>query len=160
MGHLRALWLQSPQGGLSGPAALREEVIWHVTFPRQDHLCQPDHSTGWSTVLLLGKHWRGQACANGMMMFKWQKSSLLHSHQLCSAKPDVIKLIKPEIGSVTYYLMMKLQPWLHWYSLHFTSVKHSVYFSWHWPGLSGVSICIKIFFFFICTNNRILLVKT
>lgn len=104
--HLRGLWLPSPQGGLSGPAATREEVIWHVPFPLQDHL--PEYSTGWRSYCGASTD-GGQACAKGMMMFTWQKSFLLHSRQLCSVKLDVIKLIKPEIRSCNYYLIIKLQ---------------------------------------------------
>lgn len=51
----------------------------------------------------------GQVHAKGMMMFKWQKSFLLHSHWFCAVKLDVIKLIKPEIRSCNYYLIIKLQ---------------------------------------------------
>lgn len=78
------------------------------TLSLRAHLCQPECCPGklcccWASAD------GGQACAKARVRFKWQKSFLLCSHRLCSAKLDDIKLIKPEIRSCSYYLIIKLQ---------------------------------------------------
>lgn len=55
------------------------------TLSLRAHLCQPECCPGklcccWASAD------GGQACAKAMVRFRWQKSFLLRSHRLCSAK--------------------------------------------------------------------------
>lgn len=95
LANLRDLWVQSPQGGLSGPAARGERCSGSALSP-------PKSFWGWLYYCWASPD-GSQVHANGM--FKWQKSFLLHSHLLCAVKLDVIKLFKPEIRSCNYYLI-------------------------------------------------------
>lgn len=83
------------EGGLSGPAAMRGEVLWHVPF-----LSPPECSWGWLYYCWASPD-DSQVHAKGMMMFKWQKSFLLGSHWFCTVKLDVIKLISLKLEIVT-----------------------------------------------------------
>lgn len=81
-------------------------------------LSPPECSWGWLYCCWASPD-GSQVHAKGMTMYKWQKSFLLRSRWFCAVKLDVIKLIKPEIRSCNYYLIIRLQRWPHWYSLHF-----------------------------------------
>lgn len=62
----------------------------------------------------------------------------------CAVRLDVKKLIKPEIRSCNYYLIIRLQRWPHWYRLRFALDAEYIFF-WRWGGLCGISIHIQIF---------------
>lgn len=105
---LRGLWLLPPQGSTWGPGAMR----WFgICLSRQNPsscIAAVQAVTGPS-----GCPQSGDVCM--------AKVFLSHSHQLCSGKLDVIKLIKPEIRSCNDYFIIKFQRWPHWYILCFCS---------------------------------------
>lgn len=98
-GHLREVYQVLQPWGRS----------WSGVFPFPSKLTCARLNAPRAGCTPAGQLWRWPSVCRGNDDVQMAKAFLLHSHWLCSAKQDVIKLIKPEITSCNYYLIIKLQ---------------------------------------------------